>query len=439
MEKKPYNSLERGKRKLEYIVKYILIIGDGMADNPVPELHGKTPLDAAEKPFLDYLASRSQVGSVLTVPPSMPPGSDTAILSIFGCDPCRYYTGRSPLEAAGCGACVPAGYAGFRCNMVCLEDGDQPFGMKKIISHNAGSIDGDTSVAVITQLCADPEFRDAMEALGMQITPTPSFRHIAMQKDGELDGIVMTPPHDILGKAIGDYAFCGNENAQRIWALMELANRKLDHLPVNEKRRKEGKLPANGIWFWAEGTAVELPSFPEVYGHTGSVISAVPLVHGIGVLSGLRMITVEGATGEVDTNYAGKLQAAKDALLSGDEFLCLHLEAPDESTHNGSLSDKLLAIRQMDSLIVEPLVHWMEQQKMAHRILLLSDHKTLMSTKTHDGDPVPYLLYDSTKPQTGDRRYTETDGEQGPYIECGTALMALLFDHNNELLKGEET
>ncbi len=409
-------------------MKYILIIGDGMADNPVPELDGKTPLEAANKPFVDALAAKSQLGSVLTVPRTLPPGSDTAILSIFGCDPCVYFTGRSPLEAAGCGITVQPGCASYRCNMICMEDGEKPFAEKKIYSHNAGSIDGETSMAVIQELCSDPEFRAEMEKLGMTIEPTPSFRHMAIQKNGDISGIVMKPPHDILGQVVGDYAFTGNENAKKLWALMELANRKLEHLPINEQRRAEGKKPANGIWFWAEGTAVQLPDFVKTYGHGGSVISAVPLVHGIGVLTGLKMITVEGATGEVDTNYAGKLQAAKDALLQGDEFLCVHLEAPDESTHNGSLSDKLLAIEQLDSLIVEPLVKWMQEQGMEFRMLLLSDHKTLMSTRTHDGDPVPYLLYDSTKPVDCGRTYTETNGLLGDSLSQGTKLMSLLFD-----------
>lgn len=408
-------------------MKYILIIGDGMADNPVPELEGKTPLEVAKKPAIDDLAKKARMGSVLTVPKTLPPGSDTAILSIFGCDPCRYFTGRSPLEAAGCGITVEPGCASYRCNMICMEDGDQPFSQKKIYSHNAGSIDGESSMAIITALCADPEFRSAMDALGMTIEPTPSFRHMAIQKNGDIDRIVMKPPHDILGQVVGEYAFTGNENAKKLWALMELANRKLEHLPLNEERRKQGKKPANGIWFWAEGTAVQLPNFVEAYGHSGSVISAVPLVHGIGVLTGLKMVTVEGATGEVDTNYAGKLQKAKDALLGGDDFVCLHLEAPDESTHNGSLSDKLLAIHQLDSLIVEPLVQWMDAQKMDYRILLLSDHKTLMSTRTHDGDPVPYLLYDSTAPVDWGRTYTEANGLLGDYVPQGTKLMNMLF------------
>lgn len=409
-------------------MKYILIIGDGMADNAVQELGGRTPLQAAQKPCIDALAAKSRLGSVLTVPGSLPPGSDTAILSIFGCDPLRYFTGRSPLEAAGCGIEIEPGCASFRCNMVSMEDGDRPFAEKKILSHNAGSVDGETSKAIMTQLCADPEFQKALEELKMTMYPTASFRHIAVQKNGDIKGIVMKPPHDILGQTVGQYACTGNENAQKIWKLMELANRKLEHLPMNEALRGAGKKPANGIWLWAEGTAVELPDFVRRYGHGGSVISAVPLVHGIGVLTGLKRIEVEGATGEVDTNYAGKLQAAEDALLSGDDFVCLHLEAPDESTHNGSLADKLLAIRQLDGLIVAPLTAWLEAQGMDYRLLLLSDHKTLMATRTHDGDPVPYMLYDSRHPVDCGLSYTEENGEKGAYVEKGTDLMGLLFE-----------
>lgn len=410
-------------------MKYILVIGDGMADNPVPELDGKTPLEVAHKPFLDKLAKKALLGHALTVPHTLPAGSDVAIMSIFGADPLRYFTGRSPLEAAGCGVSVEPGCTGYRCNMVTLEeDAEKPFAEKKILSHNAGSIDGETSIAIIQALCADPEFRAALDRAGMTIYPTPSFRHMAVQKNGDIQGIVLKPPHDILGQVIGDYRFSGNANAAVLWELMELANRKLEHLPLNETRRAAGKKPANGIWFWAEGTAVQMPSFVEAYHHTGSVISAVPLVHGIGVLSGLKMVTVEGATGEVDTNYAGKLQAAKDALLAGDEFVCVHLEAADESTHNGRLDHKLLAIRQLDEEILEPLVTWMQEQGMEHRVLVLSDHKTLMTTRTHDGDPVPFMIYDSRKDLGTGLPYTEANGEKGPYVEPATRLMAILFE-----------
>ena len=409
-------------------MKYVLIIGDGMADNPVPELGGKTPLEAAHKPHIDALAGRSMLGSVLTVPRQEPPGSDTAILSIFGCDPTRFFSGRSPLEAAGSGIQIRPGETSYRCNMVTLEDGDQPFGEKRIFSHNAGSIDGEDSIAVVTWLFQDPEFRAAAEAAGLRVEPTPSFRHIVLQPGGDTKGMIATPPHDILGQKIGPYALHGNENADRLWKLMELANRRLEHHPYNEKRRAEGKLPANGIWFWAEGTAIELPNFVETYGKSGSVISAVPLVHGIGALVGLKMVHVDGATGETETNYEGKVQAAVDCLKDGDDFVCIHVEAPDEATHNGKLDEKILSIGYLDSRVVRPLTDKLDEAGFDYRILLLSDHKTLMSTRTHDGDPVPFLIYDSTKSVGAGLGYTEANGEKGPYIPAGTQLMGMLFE-----------
>ena len=403
-------------------MKYILIIGDGMADNPVPELNGKTPLEAANKPHIDALAKKAQLGHVLTVPKNQVPGSDTAILSIFGCDPNLYYTGRSPLEAAGSGVELHPGDVSYRCNMIALEDGEMPFEEKRILSHSAGSIDGETSITLVKWLFEEPEFRARAEALGLRIEPSPSFRHIAVQKNGDTNGFVAAPPHDHLGEVIGTFRLHGNQNAE------ELANQKLDHHPINEARRAASKLPANGVWFWAEGTAVKLPNFVETYHHGGSVISAVPLVHGIGALTGLNMISVPGATGENDTNFEGKVQAAVDALLGGDDFVCVHIEAPDEATHNGNLAHKLEAIEFLDSRVVAPLTEKLDQAGVDYRILMLSDHKTLMSTRGHDGDPVPFMIYDSTRDSGNGKPYTEQFGEQGPYVDQGTKLMGMLFE-----------
>ena len=411
-------------------MKYVLIIGDGMADNPVPQLDGRTPLEVSEKPHIDAMAAKSLLGSVRTVPREQPPGSDTAILSIFGCDPNQYFTGRSPLEAAGSGFTVKPGDVSYRCNMVSLEYGDGPFDDKKILSHSAGSIDGEDSIELITWLFADPEFHAAAQALGMRVEPTPSFRHIAIQTGGDTKGMKATPPHDILGRRIGDYALHGNENAEKLWQLMALANRRLEHHPYNERCRAEGRLPANGIWFWAEGTAVQLPSFVEKYQKHGSVISAVPLVHGIGALVGLKMVHVDGATGETETNYEGKVQAAVDCLKDGDDFVCIHVEAPDEATHNGKLDEKILSIGYLDSRVVKPLTEKLEAAGLDYRILLLSDHKTLTSTRTHDGDPVPFLIYDSTKPRATGLSYTEANGEKGPFVPEGTKLMGMLFEED---------
>lgn len=407
-------------------MKYILLIGDGMADNPVPELENLTPLEAADKPFLDALCRKSLLGSVSNVPKGLVPGSDTAILSIFGCDPNRYFTGRSPLEAAGCGCTVEANEISYRCNMVSLSD-EGAFSERRLLSHNAGNIDGETSVALIQAVAEDPEFAACAKQAGLRIFPTPSFRHMAVQRGGDLQGFWVAPPHDHLGEKIAPLLPRGCQTADMLRHLEELANRVLEHHPRNEARRAAGKLPANGIWFWAEGTASQLPSFSARYHHFGSVISAVPLVHGIGALCGLKPVTVEDATGEVDTNYAGKIEAAKRCLQSQDDFLCLHIEAPDEATHNGSLSDKLLAIHQLDALVTKPLVAFLEEQHMDFRLLVLSDHKTLLATRGHDGDPVPFFLYDSRKDQNSGLSYTEANGLQGPYLPQGTGLMDLLF------------
>lgn len=411
-------------------MKYILIIGDGMADNPVQELGGRTPLEAADKPCIDQLAKKGAVGSVLTVPAGQPPGSDTAILSIFGCDPERYYTGRSPLEAAGSGVSLSHGDVSFRCNMVTYEDSDAAFEDKAILSHSAGSIEGGESIEIVKALFEDEEFNGAAQKAGLTVYPSPSFRHIAVQKSGDALGLTMTPPHDILGRTIGQYRSSGNENAEVLWRLMALANKILDRLPQNEKRRRQGKLPANGIWFWAEGTSVKLPDFVKSYGKTGSVISAVPLVHGIGALTGLKPVHVEGATGETETNYEGKVQAAVDCLKNGDDFVCVHIEAPDEATHNGNLEEKLLSIGYLDSRVTKPLVEALDEYGKPYRILMLSDHKTLMSTRTHDGDPVPCLFYDSRRDTGNGLGYTEKIGEAGYYIEPGTRLMEILFSDN---------
>lgn len=407
-------------------MKYLLIIGDGMADNPVEQLGGKTPLQAAHIPTIDSLAAKGIVGSVINCPKPLPPGSETAILSIFGCDPRRYFTGRSPMEAAASGIRMLPGDAAFRCNLVTLEDGDLPLEQRRILSHSAGSIDGPSALETVDTLVSHPEFARALKEARLEIHPFPAFRQLAIQHQSDISGIQFFPPHDHLGEAAGAYLPAGNERAAVFTDLMRLANRILDHHPVTEKRRKAGKLPANGIWFWAQGTAVELPSFRQQYGMDGAVVSAVPLCHGIGVLRGLEMVEVEGATGELDTNFAGKLEATW-AKLQQYDFVCLHLEAPDECTHNGDLPGKIQAIEWLDSRLVAPLLKRMDAAGMEYRILLLSDHKTLTATRGHDGDPVPYLIYDSRKDTGRGGAYDEENGEAGPFLECGDVLLDKLF------------
>ncbi len=407
-------------------MKYILIIGDGMADNPVPALGGKTPLEYARIPTLDALSARGELGNVRNVPDGLPAGSDTAILSIFGCDPNRYYTGRAPLEAAAAGVELAPGEVAMRCNMVSYEDGDAPLSERKLLSHSAGSIDGETSIALVMALFEEPEFKAAAEKAGVRIYPSPSFRHFAVQAKADICGLKLIPPHDHLGEKAGPLFPSGCENAHVLSGLMELAFRKLDRHPINERRRAEGKLPANGIWFWAEGTAVELPNFYGHYGKTGAVISAVPLCQGIARLTGLDVVQVPGATGELDTNYEGKAAACLEALEDHD-FAAVHLEAPDECTHNGDTSGKLQAIETLDGRIVAAVVNGLRERGTDFRMLVLSDHKTLTSTRGHDGDPVPFLLYDSREEKGSGLPYCERNGEAGVTLEAGVQLMDRLF------------
>ena len=429
-------------------MKYFLVIGDGMADNPVPSLGNRTPLEYAKHPVIDSLAARGEVGSVVNCPKPLPAGSETAILSIFGCDPLKYFTGRSPMEAAALGIPLRAGDACYRCNLVTMESGSMPYEEKRILSHSAGSISGEDAKGVVLALTADPEFAAALREARMEIPPVPTFRPLAVQHEGDFSGIRFIPPHDHLGERCGPLLpqaetapdTAGNpgsaagtshrsaaDRAAVFIELQKLANRILEHHPLNDARRAAGKMPANGIWFWAEGTALKLPDFKEEYGCGGAVVSAVPICHGIGVLRGLEMVEVEGATGEIDTNFEGKMEAAWRKLNEFD-FVCLHLEAPDECTHNGDLPGKLQSIEWLDSRLVAPLIRRMDEAGMEYRILLLSDHKTLTSTRGHDGDPVPYLIFDSRADTGRGGAYNEPEGLKGPMELHGHRLLRKLFE-----------
>ncbi|NCB63337.1 MAG: 2,3-bisphosphoglycerate-independent phosphoglycerate mutase [Clostridia bacterium] len=410
-------------------MKYVLVIGDGMADNAVPDLGGKTPLQSAHKPHIDALARKGRVGSVVNCPEGLPPGSDTAILSIFGNDPWKCYTGRSPLEAAATGIQLNPGDVSYRCNMVALEDAEKPFAEKKILSHSGGSVEGEESIALVEYLFAHPDFKPFAAKAGMRVNPAPSFRHIAVQEGADITGIRLLPPHDHLGEVIGPLLPSGCANAEVLRDLMERAHAILNRHPINEARRKAGKLPANGVWFWAEGTGVALESFSSKYQKKGVVISAVPLCHGIARLSGLDIKLVEGATGELDTNYEGKAAAAVEALKEGYDFAAVHVEAPDECTHNGDLRGKLQAIEWLSSRTVAPLTGALEAEGIDYRLLILSDHKTLTATRGHDGEAVPYLLYDSREDTGEGRGYTEAEGLEGPLLPPGDqSLMPMLFE-----------
>ena len=433
---KPRNSLFGGvphQRRGGYLkkgvafMKYVLVIGDGMADDPITELGGKTPLHFASTPAMDAAASCGVIGNVLTIPQGLPAGSDTAILSIFGCDPRVCYSGRAPLEAAATGISLSSGDIAYRCNMVSYEDGNMPLDNKKLLSHSAGSIEGELSAKLVGELFDTPIFREAAAVAGMSIYPAQSFRHIAVQKAASIEGIVLIPPHDNLGRKVGELLPSGCDNAVVLERLMRVAHDVLDEHPINAKRRLEGKLPANGIWFWAEGTAIELPSFMEKYSKSGSVISAVPLCQGIGALMGLRIIHVDGATGLLETNYEGKVDAAVNVLKT-DDFVAIHIEAPDECSHDGDLGAKLQAIERIDSRIIAPLVERLKKSGDDFRMLVISDHRTLISTRGHDGGPVPYLIFDSRHDNGAKVGYCENDAETGLVIAAGTELMGTLFE-----------
>ena len=410
-------------------MKYILVIGDGMADDPLPELGGKTPLEVCDKPCFDSLTRRGLLGLVQTIPEGFPPGSDTAIMSIFGCDPAKYFSGRAPLELAASGGTMPEGGACYRCNMVALG-GDEhlPFAEKVMLSHSAGSIEGEESDELVEWLFNNAEFAPMARVAGMSVRPGSSFRHLAVQEDADLSGIVLAPPHDHLNEVIGPILPRGNENAKTLLALMEKANELLEHHPINEKRRAEGKLPANGVWFWAEGKGAKLPNFTEHYGASGGVVSAVPLCHGIAVLVGLEPVSVPTATGEWDTDYEAKTAAALKILETSD-FAAVHIEAPDEATHNHDLEHKIYSVECLSERVVKPLCEALRERGEDFRLLILSDHRTFMRNGAHGATPVPFMIYDSRelKPGSG-LAYSEANGEKGPFLASGTGLMPLLFE-----------
>jgi len=307
-----------------------------------------------------------------------------------------------------------------------VSDEDLPFDELSIVSHSAGSISPAEADEVALWLFADPEFKAAADAAGMRVCPTSSYRHLAVQNVGDLEGMVLTPPHDHLNEKVGLHLPRGSENALVLRSLMELAHKRLADCPVNIARKEKGLLPANSIWFWAEGTVVTLPSFD--HAKNGTVISAVPLFKGIARLIGLKTVDVEGATALIDTNYEGKVKAALDAFAAGDEFAAVHIEAPDECSHDGDIEGKVRAIGLLDSRVVKPLAEGLEKMGEDYRMLIISDHKTLLASRAHDGDPVPCLVYDSTVKGEGFSCFTEKEAERGTLVDPGTEVMSVLFN-----------
>jgi len=366
-------------------MKYIVILGDGMADYPLEELDGKTPLEYARTPNLDRLARCGEIGMAKTVPDNFPPGSDVANLSVLGYDPVRYYTGRSPLEAAGMGVELGESDLAFRCNLVTLSE-DEPYSSKKMQDYSAGDINSSEGAVLIAEVS---------RILGNEVLrfyPGVGYRHLLVWKDGPLPELFrLTPPHDIPGREIDRFLPRG-EKGKDILALMEKSSAILSCHPLNEKRRSEGLNPANSIWLWGQGKKPRLDSFRSKYGLSGAVISAVDLIKGLGVCASLEVIEVPGATGKIETNYAGKVSAALQALREGMDFVFLHIEAPDEAGHQGELETKIKAIEEIDAKVVGEIQRGLDAFP-SYKILALTDHPTPLSLRTHTREAVPFCLH----------------------------------------------
>lgn len=386
-------------------MKYIVILADGMADEPLEALGGQTPLAYASTPEMDALAGKGEIGLAKTVPDSMKPGSDVANLAVLGYDPEKNYSGRSPLEALSVGVKMEDADVVFRCNIVTVTE-DAPFEQKVILDHSAGEIsteDADILMDAIRAQFDNEQFRF--------FTGT-SYRHITVWKNGKV--LDMAQPHDHLGEKIG--AYLPAEQAFR--DMMEKSFALLNDHPMNLKRAAEGKNKANCLWFWGAGTKPTLADFKEKTGLNGAMISAVDLLKGIAVGTGMRVVEVPGANGSLHTNYEGKARAAVKAVLEdGCDFVYIHVEAPDEMGHQGSVERKIQAIEQIDSKVVAVVKREMDASGEPYRILIMPDHPTPIRCRTHTSDPVPYILYDSTRQRKRLSRYSEKEAAATGILE----------------------
>ncbi|MDE6442533.1 MAG: cofactor-independent phosphoglycerate mutase [Clostridia bacterium] len=400
-------------------MKYIVILGDGMADWKIEELGNKTCLESAVTPVLDKLAPLSEVGLCKTVPDGMKPGSDVANMSVLGFDPKKYYTGRSPLEAVSMGIDLRPTDVTVRCNLVTLSD-DEQYENKVMLDYSAGEISTAEANELIQYLKKHFDSRKYKLYAGI------SYRHCLVIKDGKI-GNKLTPPHDISDKRITEFLPEG-EYGQAFRQLMKESYNLLKFHPVNIKRIKEGKNPANSIWLWGEGTKPALCSFEQERHLKGGVISAVDLVRGIGVLAGMKIIKVDGITGNYETNFQGKANCAVDALLGGLDYVYVHMEAPDECGHQGDYRHKVYSIEQIDK-VVGTVVKRLEDANEKFAVLVCPDHYTPVACKTHVGEPIPYLLYSNAKNlANGAKRYTEDEAKAtGQYVGEGYKLIEKLI------------
>lgn len=397
------------------MTKYVVVLYDGMADYPVPALGGKTPMMCAKKPNMDYLAQRSEVGLIRTVAEGLKPGSDVANMSVMGFDPMKFYTGRSPLEAASIGIDMKPSDVSLRCNLVTLSEDDKPYEEKTIEDYCADDISTEEAEEIIKTI---------EEELGtdeFKFYSGVSYRHCLIWANGTTDLGTMTAPHDITGKVITDY-LSPAENAKPLIEMMKKSYDILKNHPVNIARKAQGKRPANSIWLWGEGTRPAMKSFEEIFGIKGSVVSAVDLIKGIGGCAKMEVAEVEGATGYLDTNFEGKANAALD-LLERNDLVYIHFEAPDECGHRNEPENKVKAIEMIDSRVLPILFDGLKKYD-DYKIMILPDHPTPIVTRTHASDPVPYLIYHKNNEITGvDTVNEETAKATGNYIDFGPSIM----------------
>jgi 2,3-bisphosphoglycerate-independent phosphoglycerate mutase len=366
-------------------MKHVVVIGDGMADFPLQELGGKTPLNVARKPHMDMMARKGFCGRVITVPEGFSPGSDVACMSIFGYDPARYYTGRAPIEAFGMGIAMADDDVAYRCNLVTLDMGP---GATAMADYSGGHITTEEARVLIEAL------NSSLGGETLTFYPGVSYRHIMLWKKGPVN-LVTTPPHDITGQDTAPYLPKGEEG-QAVIALMRASQEVLANHPVNNRRRGEGKGPANSIWLWGQGKRGSLPSFFEKQGLTGATVTAVDLVKGISKMIGFDTPVVEGATGYLDTNYKAKAAKAMD-LLADHDIVYIHVEAPDEASHNGNVEEKIRAIENIDREILGPLLEGVPDA----RFLIVTDHATPIVMKTHFAIPVPFAIFERGSERAG--------------------------------------
>lgn len=398
-------------------MKYIVILGDGMADKPIDELDGKTPLEYAKTPMMDALASMGELGMVHTVPTGMKPGSDTANLSVLGYNPKKYYSGRSPLEALSIGVPMKDTDIALRCNIVTLSEEEENYEDKRIIDHSSDEI-GTEDAAILLEAV-----RKELETDTYKFYVGTSYRHLLIWDKGEV--VELVQPHDVLGQTIGDKL---PENKD-LREMMKKSYEILANHPINIERKKKGLNPANSCWFWGAGTKPALSSFEDKTKKKGAMISAVDLLKGIAVGASMKVITVEGANGGLHTNYEGKAEAAVKVLTEdGYDFVYVHVEAPDEMGHQGSVDKKVKAIENLDEHVIKPIVQGMNDAGEDYRLVILPDHSTPICIRTHTGDDVPYLLFDSKKKEEHTWKYNEREAAQtDKYIEEGHKLIDYLF------------